>query len=346
MLNNALFAVKFKILATTASDKNGFRIQLFAVVVGVLLLVAKFAAFLYTHSNTIFTDALESIVNVLTGCFALYSLHLSSKPKDFDHPYGHGKVEFISAGLEGILIVLAGAVIIGKAALAFFSPPELEHLNIGITIIIISGLVNFGMGMWLVHVGKANHSITLKADGQHLKSDAYTSFGIIIGLGLIILTNVKILDNIVAIIFGLLIIYMGIKLARKSIAGIMDEADEAIIQSIVDNICAQRKPEWIDVHNLRVIQFGNKLHVDCHVTLPWYYTLEAAHNEIEKIAAIINQQHGQRVEFFIHGDSCVPSSCQICMMEDCKVRQHPFKKKIEWNAAILRHNKKHGSELT
>ncbi len=310
------------------------------------MLIAKFAAFFYTHSNTIFTDALESIVNVLTGCFALYSLHLSSKPKDFDHPYGHGKVEFISAGLEGILIVLAGAGIIVKSSIAFFNPSELEHLDIGIVIIIVSGFVNFGMGMWLVRVGKSNNSMTLKADGQHLKSDAYTSFGIIVGLVLIILTKQNLLDNIVAIIFGLLIIYMGVKLARKSIAGIMDEADEAIIQSIVDNIIAQRKPEWIDVHNLRVIQFGNKLHVDCHVTLPWYFTLEAAHNEIEKIAAIINQQHGQRVEFFIHGDSCVPQSCPICMIEDCKVRQRPFKRKIEWNAEILRHNKKHGSELT
>ena len=333
-------------MATTASDKIGFRTQLIAVIVGVLLLLAKFGAFIYTHSNTIFTDALESIVNVLTGCFALYSLHLSSKPKDFDHPYGHGKVEFISAGLEGVLIVLAGAGIIVKSAFAFFNPTTLEHLDIGIAVIIVSGLVNFGMGMWLVRVGKTNNSLTLKADGQHLKSDAYTSFGIIVGLVLIILTKQNVLDNIVAIIFGLLIIYIGIKLARKSIAGIMDEADEAIIQSIVDNIIAQRKPEWIDVHNLRVIQFGNKLHVDCHVTLPWYFTLEAAHNEIEKIAAIINQQHGQRVEFFIHGDSCVPKSCPICMIEDCKVRQHPFKKKIEWNAEILRHNKKHGDELT
>ena len=345
-MSNALFAVKFKTLATTSSDKNGFRIQLFAVVIGILLLAVKFGAYFYTHSNTIFTDALESIVNVLTGCFALYSLHLSSKPKDFDHPYGHGKVEFISAGLEGILIVLAGTGIIVKSCFAFFNPQPLEHLNVGIIVILVAGLVNFGLGIWLVRVGKTNHSMTLKADGQHLKSDAYSSFGIIVGLGLIILTGRNVLDNVVAIIFGLLIIYLGVKLARKSIAGIMDEADEAIIQSIVDNICAKRRPEWIDVHNLRVIQFGNKLHVDCHVTLPWYFTLEAAHDEIEKIAAIINQQHGQRVEFFIHGDSCVPQSCSICMIEDCKVRQHLFKKKVEWNAAILRHNKKHGSELT
>ena len=192
-------------MATTQSEKNGFRIQLFAVVIGSLLLVAKFGAFFYTHSNTIFTDALESIVNVLTGCFALYSLHLSSKPKDFDHPYGHGKVEFISAGLEGILIVLAGAGIIVKSCFAFFNPAQLEHLNMGIIVIAVSGAVNFGLGMWLVRVGNANKSITLNADGQHLKSDAYTSFGIIVGLVLIILTKLSVLDNVVAVALGCLL---------------------------------------------------------------------------------------------------------------------------------------------
>ncbi len=310
-----------------------------------MLLAAKFVAFFYTHSNTILTDALESIINVLAGFFALYSLHLSSKPKDLDHPYGHGKVEFISAGFEGILIVLAGVVIIGKSVVGFLQPAHLEHLDLGMTIIIISGVVNFAIGVVLVQVGKANNSMILKADGQHLKSDAYTSFGIIVGLVLIILTGWNILDNIVAVIFGLLIIYMGTQLARKSVAGIMDEADESVIQGIVDNIIDKRKPEWIDVHNLRVIQFGNKLHVDCHVTMPWYFTLEASHKEIDEIAALINQQHGQSVEFFIHGDPCVPKSCPICMVTDCGVRQFPFKGKVEWNSDMVRRNHKHNEEL-
>ncbi len=327
------------------SDRNVFRIQLFAVVMGVLLLVAKFVAYFYTHSNTILTDALESIINVLAGFFALYSLHLSSKPKDFDHPYGHGKVEFISAGFEGILIVVAGVVIITKSAWCFFSPPVLEHLNMGMAIIVASGIVNYGLGFMLVRAGKANNSMILKADGEHLKSDAYSSFGIFAGLILIITTGVAILDNIVAIIFGFIIIYMGVGLARKSVAGIMDEADESVIESIVENVNAKRKPQWIDIHNLRVIQYGRRLHVDCHITLPWYYTLEVAHNEMEEVADIINEQHGQRVEFFIHGDPCVPNSCSICSLEDCKVRQHPFKKRVEWNANVLRRNHKHDEGL-
>ena len=333
-------------MATTYSDKNVFHLQLFAVVIGVGLLVAKFVAYFFTHSNTILTDALESIINVLAGCFALYSLYISSKPKDLDHPYGHGKIEFISAGFEGILIMIAGVAIIIKAGISFFKPAELEHLDIGIAIIIISGVVNYALGVWLVKVGKRNHSMILKADGEHLKSDAYSSFGIFAGLILILFTHLNCLDNVVAIIFGFIIIYLGIKLTRKSIAGIMDEADEGVIQSLVENLSAKRKKQWIDIHNLRVIQFGNKLHVDCHVTLPWYDTLEAAHEEIEEIAAIINDEFGQRVEFFIHGDPCVETSCQICQIEDCVVRQHAFKTKIEWTAANVRRNKKHGKELT
>lgn len=342
---HAPFAVKYNTVAKTYSDKLIFRIQLAAVVIGVLLLAAKFAAYFWTHSNTILTDAIESVVNVVAGCFALYSLYVSSKPKDFDHPYGHGKVEYISAGLEGVLIMVAGVLIIGKAAVSFFEPQQLEHLDTGMAIIIAAGAANLALGIILVRVGETHHSMTLKGDGEHLKSDAYSSFGIFAGLILIRITQMVILDSIVAVVFGGIIIYMGIRLTRKSVAGIMDEADAGIIQSIVENINAHRKPQWIDIHNLRVIQFGNKLHVDCHVTLPWYYTLEVVHDEMEEMAAIINGQHGHRVEFFIHGDPCVPKSCAICLIEDCKVRQHRIKGKLVWTADMIRRNHKHDESL-
>ncbi|MBS1612350.1 MAG: cation diffusion facilitator family transporter, partial [Bacteroidetes bacterium] len=116
-------------MAKPYTDRDLFRIQLVAVVIGILLLGAKFTAYFLTHSNTILTDALESIINVAAGMFALYSLYLSSKPKDADHPYGHGKVEFLSAGFEGVLIIIAGVVIISKSVVGFFHPRALEHLN-------------------------------------------------------------------------------------------------------------------------------------------------------------------------------------------------------------------------
>lgn len=317
------------------------RIQLLVVILGALLLAAKFAAYLITHSNTILTDALESIINVVAGSFALYSLYLSLKPRDADHPYGHGKVEFIAAGFEGILIALAGALIIGKSMFAFFTVSRLENLDIGLWIVFVSGAINYILSYVLIKKGKDVQSLILISDGEHLRSDAVSSFGIIIGILAIKLTGWMQLDNIVAIVFGGYIIYTGIKLVRKSVAGIMDEADEEIIASVVKLLVTHRKSVWIDIHNLRIIQYGNILHIDCHVTLPWYYSLEQAHNEMEEIAAIINERHSAQIEFFIHGDPCVPASCKICSLSNCHERKMPFEQSLEWTLSNITVNKKH-----
>jgi cation diffusion facilitator family transporter len=307
-----------------------------------LLLAAKFAGYLITHSNTILTDALESIINVVAGAFALYSLYLSSKPKDLDHPYGHGKVEFISAGFEGILILLSGLLIIGKSIFSFFSVRQLEHLDWGIAIVLVTGIVNYALGYYLEKAGEKNRSLTLMADGKHLKVDAYSSAGILVGLGVIMVLKWTFLDSVVAIIFGVLISWAGIKLIRRSIAGIMDEADEALVTSMIAFLNTVRKREWIDVHNLRIIQYGNKLHIDCHVTLAWYFTLEEAHQQIEEMARLVNEKFSTQVEFFIHEDPCLNTSCKICQLSECPVRQEAFKGRIEWNEQNVRRNKKHG----
>ncbi len=324
------------------NNKEILRIQLFAVIAGALLLGAKFAAYFLTHSNTILTDALESIINVVAGAFALYSLYLSSKPKDLDHPYGHGNVEFISAGFEGILIAIAGVSIIIKSVISFFHPQPLEHLDWGLGIVLVSGLINYLLAVLLIRAGKKHQSLTLQADGEHLKSDAWSSLGVFVGLVLIIATKQYYLDGVVAIIFGAFIIYTGVKLLRRSIAGIMDETDEAVVLSVLKHLNSHRKPQWIDVHNLRVIQYGNKLHVDCHTTLPWYYSLEEAHREMEEIAALVNQSSDNQLEFFIHGDPCIAASCKVCAIDDCPVRRQPFSHKMEWDLENVLRNKKHG----
>lgn len=324
------------------TDQKIFRIQLAALSTGVMLLIAKFIAYQVTHSNTILTDALESIINVVAGCFALYSLYLSALPKDENHPYGHGKVEFIAAGFEGILISLAGVLMIVKSIVAFFEPRQLEHLDIGMGIVVGSGVINFIIGNWLVNTGVVNNSLTLRSDGEHLKSDAYSSFGILGGLLLIKFTGLQWLDNAVAIAFAFFIIYTGIKLVRKSLSGIMDEADEEIIERLVKLLSTHRQNKWIDIHNIRVIQYGNKLHVDCHTTLPWYISLQEAHTEMEAIATLVNEKFSSQVEFFIHSDPCIPESCKICMIESCKERKEPFQMKMEWDMQNMTRNKKHG----
>lgn len=329
-------------MAKQYTDRDLFRIQLVAVVIGMLLLGAKFTAYFLTHSNTILTDALESIINVAAGMFALYSLYLSSKPKDDDHPYGHGKVEFLSAGFEGVLIIIAGVIIISKSVVAFFHPRQLEHLDWGLVIVMVSGIINYGLGYFLQKTGKAHGSLTLQADGAHLKSDAYSSLGILVGLVIIYFTAWSFLDNVVAILFGFIIIYTGVRLSRKSVAGIMDEADSEAIDSIAKVLEDNRLTEWIDVHNLRIIQYGSKLHVDCHVTLPWYYTLEEAHRQVDKIEEVVEGNHSAQTEFFIHTDPCIKEQCKVCQITDCPVRQEAFKYKVVWTKETVLQNKRHG----
>jgi cation diffusion facilitator family transporter len=319
------------------------RIQSLVLIIGILLMFGKFIAYLITHSNAILTDALESIINVVAGSFGLYSLFLASKPKDDDHPYGHGKIEFISASIEGILIVLAGLAIIGKSTFNLFCPSEIHKIDIGIWIIGISGAINFIIGEIAEIKGKNSDSITLVASGKHLKSDAYTTIGILFGLLLIYFTKIIWIDNIVAIACGIWIIYSGYKILKESVGGIMDEADFTLLEKISANLEKHRKPNWIDIHNLRTIKYGDKLHIDCHVTLPFYFSVKDGHNEIDKMEQLIDQVFEKKVEIFIHVDPCNPDfSCSICLKSDCNERKIAFDKKIKWNLENTMQNSKHG----
>ena len=317
------------------------RTQQLAVGLGVLIMLIKFAAYQYTHSNVILTDALESIVNIVAGAFALYSLFISAKPKDADHPYGHGKIEFISAGFEGILIILASILIIWKSILSFFHPEVIHHLEFGAALIILSGLANYIIGWYLEKKSIEFHSVVLESDGRHLQSDGYISLGILAGVAVIWVTGIPQLDNVFAILAGLYITRVGYKLIRKSLQGIMDETDADIISPIIAHLNAHRRDQWIDIHNLRVIQYGSTLHLDCHATMPYYYTLEQTHEEIEEIARQINEYYKFPVEIFIHPDPCLPESCSLCQVKVCPVRKVDFIERVEWTFANVIVNKKH-----
>lgn len=315
-----------------------------AVLVGLALMTLKFGAYFVTQSNAILTDALESIVNVIAGAFALYSLWLAAHPRDENHPYGHGKVEFISAGVEGALITIAGLIIFGKSIFNFVYPQEIHQLNWGLVIVAAAGAVNFGLGWFLVKKGKQHRSITLQADGRHLMSDGWSSLGLVIGLIIILVTGIVWIDNIVAMIFGCVIVYSGIKLIRGSIAGIMDEADVGLMKELIDLLNTNRHDNWIDIHNLRIIKYGSNLHIDAHVTLPFYLDLQQVHDELETIDHIVTEHFGEQTEFFLHPDPCIPTSCPLCIKADCSVRQHAFSQREEWTLENVMKNKKHGKE--
>jgi cation diffusion facilitator family transporter len=325
-----------------AADRNHILFQVFALAVGSVLLGVKFTAFRITGSNAILSDALESIINVIAGAFALYSLILAAKPRDHDHPYGHGKIEFISAGLEGTLIAMAGAGIIYQSIHDLLQPEYvLTSLDIGLYLTAGAGAVNYALGFGTEWFGKKHRSATMAASGKHLKSDGYTSLGLVIGLVVVLVTGIYWLDAVIAIGFGAFIAWTGFREIRKSLAGIMDEADFGIINEIIDELESARNANWIDLHNLRVIRFGKLVHVDCHVTMPYYLTVQEAHDEVDRIERVISAKHPQGLEMFIHSDPCIPSSCRICTKEDCPVRQHSFEKRIEWRADVVVRNRKH-----
>jgi cation diffusion facilitator family transporter len=192
-----------------------------------------------------------------------------------------------------------------------------------------------------VRFGKKNKSLALLASGRHLMSDSYSTFGIIAGLLIIYFTRIIWIDGAVAMIFGLIIIYTGYKIIRRSVAGIMDEADAELLTEMVAMLNNNRKQNWVDLHNLRVIKYGAVLHVDAHLTVPWYLNVHEAHAEIDALAALIRKEFGESLELFVHSDGCLYSQCAICIKADCPVRHHPMLKRIEWTLENIIQNKKH-----
>ncbi|MGZ8511589.1 MAG: cation diffusion facilitator family transporter [Chitinophagaceae bacterium] len=320
---------------------QNLQVQKWVAAISVLLLVIKLVAYYYTHSVSILTDALESIVNVAAGFIGLYSLFVAAKPRDKDHPYGHGKAEFLSAAIEGTMIVLAGIFIIYQGVQQLIYPVELKKVGLGIWLVAFTAIVNYTMGSICLRIGRKNNSLALNASGRHLQSDTWSTIGIIAGLILIYYTGFKWIDSVLAIGIALFIIFTGYRILRRSIAGIMDEADEKLLAEMVDLLNSNRQENWVDMHNLRVIKYGSILHIDCHLTVPWYLNIHEAHIEIDKLANPVKQKFGESVELFVHSDGCLPFQCHICNKQNCPVRQHEFERRITWTLENISQNKKH-----
>lgn len=326
---------------TQKSGNSNLKLQRLIAIASSILLVAKFVAYYLTNSVSVLTDALESIVNVVAGFIGLYSLYVSAKPRDMDHPYGHGKAEFLSAAVEGTLVLSAGILIIYSAAKNFIAPVPIKKLDVGIFLIAGTAIINWILGFIAMRQGKKNNSLALIASGKHLQSDTYSTAGIIAGLVLISLTHFLWIDGVVAIGFGIFIVYTGYKIVRASLAGIMDEADMILLEKMVALMEKNRRDNWVDLHNLRVIKYGNVLHLDCHLTVPWYFNIHEAHHEIDELGKLIRSNFGESLELFVHNDGCLYFQCHICKKNDCPVRQHSFKQTVEWTLDNALQNEKH-----
>ncbi len=317
-----------------------FAIKL-ALAIGLVLTAIKFTAYFLTHSEAILTDALESIVNLVAGVFALFSIHYAAKSRDVDHPYGHGKIEYISAGFEGGLILMAGFLILFQATKNLIVGHQVQNIDWGLILTAIAGITFFILGKYLITRGEKLHSLSIVAEGKHFLTDSYSSLGLIIGLGLLQLTGFHWMDSILAIGYSGFIIFTGFKLLVRAFDGLMDKIDFEIVEEIVNVLNENRNKNWIDIHNMRIQKFGSQLHVDCHVTLPWYNNLEQTHHQMENIATLLNTHFENRVEFFIHPEPCLPAACGLCQIENCTARKFVFQHKLQWTLENILANKSH-----
>lgn len=300
------------------------KVQKWIVCLSVLILCGKFLAFWLTNSVGILTDAMESIVNVVAGAISLYSLRWAARPKDKDHPFGHGKMELISASIEGLLIAIAGGVIIYEGIQRLFTPSTIEKLDIGIIVVAIAGAMNYVIGWYSIRVGKRHNSIALIAGGKHLQSDTYSTIGLVIGLLLLYFTHIAWIDSALALIFGAIIVVTGIGILRKTIANLLDKADDELLRDMVKTMEEHRSKDWIDVHNTKIIKYGSYLYIDCDLTLPWYYNLVESHDACSKLQTTLVSQFSERLQMSIHSDPCNKAHCEHCLMDICTTRQAPF----------------------
>ncbi|MCW5921577.1 MAG: cation transporter [Saprospiraceae bacterium] len=330
---------------TPTSKPVTVRTQQWVVVASVVLFALKMLAYWLTNSVAVLTDALESTVNVVTGFTSLYSLRIAARPRDDNHPYGHGKVELVSASFEGILILIAGLLIVYESITNLVHPHPVRQLDMGILIIGITAAANYWLGAWCIRVGKKNLSVALEASGRHLQSDTWTTIGIVAGLLLLRFTGIGWIDSAVAIIFAIFILVEGSKIIRQTIAGITDEADMELLKQLIVLLNLHKQSAWIDLHNLRTIKYGSVLHLDCHLTVPWYFNVNQAHKEIDALNNLIARHFPHSLEMFVHTDGCVPPrSCQVCPIADCEVRKAPFKERLEWTLENVTSNKKHSAD--
>jgi cation diffusion facilitator family transporter len=333
----------FKFNSNQPTNPMPLRTQFWVLMASVLILIIKFVAYFLTQSNAILTDALESIINVVAGAFGVFALYLSQLPKDENHPYGHGKIEFVSAAMEGTLIIVAGGAMILHAGQSLVSGAHtVQQLDWGLVLIFIAAIGNFVLGRILVTRGAQHLSPAMQASGEHLLSDAYMNAGLFTGLLAVFITQVWWLDNLLAIVMGAIIAYTGFNIVKSSMSGIMDETDYALAEAVIDCLQQNRRATWIDIHNLRIIRYGSSLHIDCHITVPFYYTVEQAHEILKEIETTLGKNTDRTMEIFIHTDPCVQDvSCMICAKPDCLQRTKPFMHQLEWRLENVLKNEKH-----
>ncbi len=252
-----------------------------SIAAAILTIGLKTAAYLVTGSVGLLSDAVESLVNLVGALMALAMLTIAARPADEDHAYGHGKAEYFSSGVEGGLILVAAISIAVAAVGRLMHPQPLEQVGLGLAVSVAASLVNLGVALILLRAAKRHESITLKANAHHLLTDVWTSAGVLVGVGAVVLTGWQRLDPVVALLVAANIVWSGVRIVRDSVSGLMDTALPAGELKVVCGILDKLRKDGIQYHDLRTRQAGSSRFVSLHVLVPGTWTVQQGHEFID-----------------------------------------------------------------
>jgi cation diffusion facilitator family transporter len=272
---------------TNNSQINLAKFAWMSIIVSVVVFGMKMTAWWATGSVGLLSDALESTVNIVAAIVALFALRTAMKPADAMHHFGRGKAEYFSASIEGFMILLAALIIVYTAIDRIISPRDLEQIGWGLTISTVAAVINGGAALILLRAGKLHRSPVLIADGKHLMTDVWTSVGVIVGVGLVVVTGWNRLDGIVALAVGLNIIVTGINLLRSSTAGLMDKALSDDDHLKIVNVLTKYERDDVKFHALQTREAGRQRFVSMHVLVPGAWTIQKGHDLSENLEADI-----------------------------------------------------------
>jgi cation diffusion facilitator family transporter len=278
-------------------------VALASVLVAVIAMAVKYLAFVVTGSVALYSDALEGIVNVITGVLAFLAVRISSRPPDRHHQFGHHKAEYFSAALEGLMILVAAVLILNEAWEAIQSPRSLSAPALGLAISGVATALNAGWAQFLIRWGGKMRSPALVADGHHIMTDVLTSVGVIAGLIVAWATGLAILDPIIAAIVALNILWTGWRLTRSSLSSLMDEAPARDVQRRIEAAIRENGEGAIEAHDLKTRNAGSAVFVEFHLVVPGAMTVEASHRICDRLEkAIAAEVEGAQIIIHVEPD--------------------------------------------
>ncbi|MFP6665075.1 MAG: cation diffusion facilitator family transporter [Deltaproteobacteria bacterium] len=295
-----------------------------SVLAGTAIVLGKAVAYQATGSSAILSDAFEGLTNVVAASFSLGAILFSREPPDREHPYGHGKIEHLSAVFEGGLIAIAAILTAAYAARDLWLGPEVAALDFGLALTVATGTANALLGAFLIRTGQTHGSVALIADGRHVLADFKTTIGVLVGLGIVRLTGFTAADPIAAMLVAVNLAVTGYRLVREGAGALLDEIDPSLLGRIVDVFSTSRRPGLIRLHHLRAIRAGSVTHIDAHLIVPEFWSVEDAHGRANALEKRLLEEAAIDGDVALHIDPCERHYCAECDLEDCAVREAEF----------------------